>query len=32
LGPLGAVATNRPIVPAPGDYDAKIGRMIGRGN
>jgi hypothetical protein len=21
LGPLGTVATNRPIVPAPGDYD-----------
>jgi hypothetical protein len=33
LGPLGTAATNRPIVPAPGDYDdGKIGRMIGRGN
>jgi hypothetical protein len=21
LGPLGTPATNRPIVPAPGDYD-----------
>jgi hypothetical protein len=21
FGPLGIVATNRPIVPAPGDYD-----------
>jgi hypothetical protein len=21
LGPLGNAATNRPIVPAPGDYD-----------
>jgi hypothetical protein len=21
LGPLGTAATNRPIVPAPGDYD-----------
>jgi hypothetical protein len=27
------VATNRPIVPAPGDYDdGEIGGMIGRGN
>jgi hypothetical protein len=26
-------ATNRPIVPAPGDYgDGEIGGMIGRGN
>jgi hypothetical protein len=33
LGPLGTAATNRPIVPAPGDYDdGEIGRMIGRGN
>jgi hypothetical protein len=34
LGPLGAAATNRPIVSAPGDYDdGEIGgMMIGRGN
>jgi hypothetical protein len=33
LGPLGTPATNRPIVPAPGDYDdEEIGGMIGRGN
>jgi hypothetical protein len=33
LGPLGTAASNRPIVPAPGDYDdGKIGGMIGRGN
>jgi hypothetical protein len=34
LGPLGTAATNRPIVPTPGDYDdGEIGRMmIGRGN
>jgi hypothetical protein len=33
LGPLGTAATNRPIVPAPGDYDEReIGGMIGRGN
>jgi hypothetical protein len=33
LGPLGNAATNRPIVPAPGDYDyGEIGGMIGRGN
>jgi hypothetical protein len=33
LGPLGTVATNRPIVPALGDYDdEEIGGMIGRGN
>jgi hypothetical protein len=34
LGPLGTVTTNRPIVPAPGDYgDGEIGEMtIGRGN
>jgi hypothetical protein len=31
LGPLGAAATNRPIVPTPGDYDdGEIGGMIGR--
>jgi hypothetical protein len=33
LGPLRTAATNRPIVPAPGDYDdGEIGGMIGRGN
>jgi hypothetical protein len=33
LGPLGTAATNRPIVPAPGDYDdEEIGGMIGGGN
>jgi hypothetical protein len=33
LGPLSTAATNRPIVPAPGDYDDReIGGMIGRGN
>jgi hypothetical protein len=34
LGPLGTAATNRPIVPAPGDYgNGEIGgMMIGRGN
>jgi hypothetical protein len=33
LGPLGTAATNRPIVPAPGDYDdGEIGGMIGMGN
>jgi hypothetical protein len=34
LGPLCTVATNGPIVPAPGDYDdGEIGgMMIGRGN
>jgi hypothetical protein len=33
LGPLGTAATNRPIVPAPGDYDdGRIGGMICRGN
>jgi hypothetical protein len=32
LGPLGTAATDRPIVPAPGDYDdGAIGGMIGRG-
>jgi hypothetical protein len=33
LGPLGTAATNRSIVPAPGDYDGgEIGEMIGKGN
>jgi hypothetical protein len=33
LGPLGNAATNRPIVPTPGDYkDGEIGGMIVRGN
>jgi hypothetical protein len=34
LGPLGTAATNRPIVPAAGDYDeGEIGgMMIGKGN
>jgi hypothetical protein len=33
LGPLGTAATNRPIVPALGDYDGgEIGGIIGRGN
>jgi hypothetical protein len=33
LGQLGTAATNRPTVPAPGDYDdGEIGGMIGRGN
>jgi hypothetical protein len=34
LGALSTAATNRPVVPAPGDYDdGEIGRMmIGRGN
>jgi hypothetical protein len=33
LGPHGTTATNRPTVPAPGDYDdGEIGGMIGRGN
>jgi hypothetical protein len=33
LGPLGTAATNRPIMPAPGDYDdGEIGGMIGKGN
>jgi hypothetical protein len=32
-GPLGSAATNRPIVPVPGDYDdGEIGGMIGKGN
>jgi hypothetical protein len=33
LGPLGTAATNRPIVPAPGEYDdGEICGMIGKGN
>jgi hypothetical protein len=33
LGPHGAAATNRRIVPAPGVYDdGEIGGMIGKGN
>jgi hypothetical protein len=34
LGPLGTTATNKPIVPAPGDYDDEEigGMMIGRRN
>jgi hypothetical protein len=33
LDPLGTAATNRPIVPAPGDYgDIEIDGMIGKGN
>jgi hypothetical protein len=33
LSPFGTAATNRPIVPALGDYDdGEIGGMIGRGN
>jgi hypothetical protein len=33
LNPLGTAATNRPIVPAPGDYDdGEFGGMIGRAN
>jgi hypothetical protein len=33
LGPLGTAATNRPIVPASGDYDdGKIGGLIGSGH
>jgi hypothetical protein len=32
-GSLGTAATNKPIVPAPGDYDdGEIGGMTGRGN
>jgi hypothetical protein len=32
-GRLGTAANNRPIVPAPGDYDdGEIGGMIGRVN
>jgi hypothetical protein len=33
LGPLGTAATNKPIVPALGDYDdGEIDGMIGRGS
>jgi hypothetical protein len=33
LCPFGTAATNRPIVPAPGNYvDGEIGGKIGRGN
>jgi hypothetical protein len=33
LDPFGTAATNRPIVPVPGDYDdGEIGGMTGRGN
>jgi hypothetical protein len=34
LGPLGTAATDRPIIPTPGEYnDGEIGGiMIGRGN
>jgi hypothetical protein len=33
LGTRGTAVTNRPIVPAPGDYDdGEIGEMIGRRN
>jgi hypothetical protein len=34
LDPLGTSATNWPIVPVPGDYEAGefVGMMIGRGN
>jgi hypothetical protein len=34
LGSLGTVATKRPIMPTPGDYDDGeiCGMMIGRGN
>jgi hypothetical protein len=34
LGPLGTEASNRPIVPAPGEYDDREigGMIIGRGN
>jgi hypothetical protein len=32
LGPLGTAATNRPIVPAPGDCEGEIGGMIGTEN
>jgi hypothetical protein len=29
LGPLGTAATNRPIVPTPGDYDdGEIGEIM----
>jgi hypothetical protein len=33
LGPFGTVATIKPILPAPDDYDdGDIGGIIGRGN
>jgi hypothetical protein len=32
LGSLVTAATNRPIVPAPVDYDGEIGGVIGREN
>jgi hypothetical protein len=33
IGPLDTAATNRPIVPASGDYDdEELGGIIGRGN
>jgi hypothetical protein len=33
LDPIGTAANNRPIVPAPGDYeDGEFGGMISRGN
>jgi hypothetical protein len=33
LVPLGTEATNRPIVPTPGDYDdGEIGGMISKGH
>jgi hypothetical protein len=33
LGPLGTAATNRRIMPVPGDYDdGEIGGTIGKGN
>jgi hypothetical protein len=32
VGPLGTAANNRPIVPAPGDYDGEFSGMIGTGN
>jgi hypothetical protein len=33
LSPLGTAATNRPIVPVPGDYgDVEIGGMVGKGH
>jgi hypothetical protein len=34
MGPFATTITNRPIVPAPGDYDAGeiSGMMIGRGD
>jgi hypothetical protein len=32
LGPFDIAATNRPMVPAPGDYDEDIGgTIIGKG-